>query len=92
MGTTQSKYDQQQSGSKSKTIDANSVSYGMSPMAASYADGFRLIKEKPCKHAAGFLKGNQPPRHKKIPTGTHGCGKKQTSVSNKDDSEQVEQA
>jgi hypothetical protein len=34
-------------------------------MAASYADGFRLIKEKPCKHAAGFLKGNQPPRNKR---------------------------
>lgn len=46
-------------------------------MAASYADGFRLIKEKPCKHAAGFLKGNAPPRGKKIPT----CAEKGMEVS-----------
>ena len=65
MGTTQSKY---QSKPKQQTINATSASYGMSPMAASYADGFRLIKEKPCKHAAGFLKGNALPRGRKVST------------------------
>jgi hypothetical protein len=59
---------------KWETVTANEIaaaapntqtaSSGMSPMAACYADGFRMIKERPCKHAAGFLVNNQPPRGK----------------------------